>query len=207
MRLYKLVFNICLVIVLVGVLATSCSATIKLELAGGANFPTADFNDYWGIGLGGDVTLLFELNPFFSAGVNLAYNNNPFDSDTYEKQQNLGSNYSVTGGDASVFSACGELRAHTGAMDKATFFGGLGIGLFNSSFKDIKPSVGKIIELESENQLGGYLHAGLAMSVSPNVLLGLKGQINFFKNEEVSVLNIGEMMSYFSLKAVTIVEF
>ena len=109
--------------------ATPGSAQIMIELQGGAAFPTGEQNEYWGIGFSGGGTLLYELTPFVSLGVNLAYSKMGLDTEHYKSKFGK-DDWELSGADMTVFSACGELRAHAGAMDFATLFAGAGFGFF-----------------------------------------------------------------------------
>lgn len=200
---------ICLAALFVLSAAVPAGAVVKFELAGGADFPTGEFNDYWTIGFGGSGTILFELTPFTSVGVNLGYNAIGLDEDDLRAGFSIPESVEFSGGDASIFNVCGELRFHTGAMDKATFSGGVGLGLYNVGISDFEVSEGGLTETLSydrENQLGGYFHAGFAMSMSPAVQIGLKGQMTFFKIEKISEdFEIGETRSFLSVMAVIMV--
>jgi len=191
--------------------ATPSIAQITLELQGGATFPTGDLNEYWNIGYTAGSTILYEVTPFVSLGVNLAYSGMGLDADRLKGELNL-EEWDISGGTASVFSACGEIRAHAGAMDVATIFAGAGFGLFHIGLSDIESTFEDEKETSSfasEDQPGGYIHAGGAIPLSPMVKLGLKGQFTFYqiKNEDLEyMLDASEGRSFVSLMAVLIIE-
>ncbi len=200
-------------LVLAALASTQASAQVSLELQGGALFPTGDFNEYWGIGYTTGGTVLYELTPFVSIGVNLAYSKLGLDDGSYKTAFNLADDVEIEGGDASIFSACGEIRAHAGAMDMATVFAGAGFGLFNLGLSDLKTTDQGTTDTESferENQPGGYIHAGAAVNVSSMVKLGIKGQMTFYatgNSEETEFFKLSETRSYFSLIGAVIIGF
>ncbi|MCG7852454.1 MAG: hypothetical protein MIO92_08015 [Methanosarcinaceae archaeon] len=192
--------------------ALPSEAQISVECQGGPAFPMGDLNEYWGIGYTFGGTLLYEVTPFVSLGVNLAYSN--MGLDTGRVKGNLGlEDWDISGGSASIFSACGEIRAHSGAMDMATLFAGAGFGLFHIGLTDIEISNGaddETASFDSEDQPGGYIHAGGTIPLTQMVRLGLKGQYTFYqmKNGDLmDMLTVSEGRSFFSFMAALVIGF
>lgn len=200
-------------LILAVLVPTQVSAQVSLELQGGALFPTGDLNEYWGIGFTAGGTVLYELTPFVSIGVNLAYSKTGLDDGSVRAAFDLPDELELEGGAASIFSACGEIRAHAGAMDMATVFAGVGFGLFNIGLTDMSGTYEgdtETVSFDRENQPGGYIHAGAAVNVSPMVKLGIKGQMTFYatnNSEEAELFELGESRNYFSLIGALIIGF
>jgi hypothetical protein len=192
--------------------AITAEAQISLELQGGATFPTGDLNDYWNIGYTAGGTFLYELTPFVSLGVNLAYSGMGLDADKVKDEMDM-DDWDISGGTATVFSACAEVRAHAGAMDMATLFAGAGFGLFHIGVTDIESTFEDEKEtstFDSEDQPGGYVHAGGAIPLSPMIKLGIKAQWTFYqmKNDDLKdMLEASEGRNFASVTAALIIGF
>ena len=201
-RKFLAAFAICL---LAGSVFSPLQAQVYFDLGGGVAIPTGDLNDYWGMGPALSGTILFPATPFVSVGVNLGFSKMGFDHDTFVKD--IGEpDLDLSGGDLSVFNVCGELRVHAGAMQKAYVFGGAGLGLYNIGISDLTDGVDNL-SFDSENKVGGYIHAGFAMPITPIMKIGVRGQFNFYKidkNEEMEDY-FSETQNFFSLMGVLII--
>lgn len=190
-------FSLVLLAAMLGAGAASAGGTFLL--GGGLAFPTGDLNDVvttdgWEKGLAFDGTALFEMNPTLSVGLNLGYRQLTLKEDNF-----LGWD-SYDGGDLGFLNACGEIRMHTGAMDKARLWVNLGLGAYGISRSDLTVSDGvdsQTFVFESETRVGGYAGLGTAMPVGTTMGLGLEGKYHLIL-EDMG----GYTFSCFEMKAV-----
>ncbi|MBN2069948.1 MAG: hypothetical protein JW814_00715 [Candidatus Krumholzibacteriota bacterium] len=184
-------------------------AQVHFDIGGGIAAPTGDLNDYWGMGPALSGTILFPATPFISVGANIGFSKMGFDHEAFLDAMDAPPDIDLSGGDLSVISACGEIRLHAGAMEKAYVFGGAGLGLFHYSLSDLTDGEDSLT-FESENKLGGYIHAGVAMPITPIMKIGVRGQMNFFSNgsdsdDDEGFEDTSSTNNYFSLMGVLII--
>ncbi len=197
------VFAVCL---MAGAVFSPLQAMVHFDVGGGVAMPTGDLNDYWGMGPSFSGTILFPATPFVSIGANFGYSKMPMDHDSFVDAIGM-PDLDLSGGDLSVFNACAELRVHAGAMEMAYIFAGAGLGLYNIGLSDLKAEGYEPLKYDSENKLGGYIHAGFAMPITPMVKLGLKGQFNFYSVDKKEELEdyFAETQNFFSLMGILII--
>jgi len=137
------------------------------------------------MGLNG--AFLMEITPFVSGGFSASYSTLGFDADAVKAEAEDPASFSVSGGDVSIVSFCGELRGQTGAMDKAIFYGGAGMGLYRVSISDITAGYADDMEtvtIDTKNRFGGFVNVGFAVPVSPMIGLGARAQYNIYWTHE-----------------------
>ncbi|MBN2184528.1 MAG: hypothetical protein JW746_04295 [Candidatus Krumholzibacteriota bacterium] len=194
-----------MVCLLAGSVFSPLQAMVHFDLGGGVAMPTGDLNDYWGMGPVFSGTILFPATPFVSIGANFGFSKMAFDHDTFADA--IGEpDLDLSGGDLSVLNVCAELRVHAGAMEMAYIFGGAGLGLYNIGLSDLTDG-NETLEFDRENKVGGYIHAGFAMPITPMIKLGLKGQFNFYKVDKNEDLDeyFAETQNFFSLMGILII--
>jgi hypothetical protein len=182
--------------------ASQASADMGFEFNIGMDSPVGDLNEYWRAGIGLNGGFFGEITPFFSAGVSAGYSMFGLDEDHVLDVINPPDDYSIDGGSMSVISLCAELRAHAGAMDKATFFGGIGGGLFMVNLDEIKDYNDDLVTMpfDWENKIGGYVNAGMSYPISDTVGLGFKLKYTVFSaGSDTGYLELEDTRSFFSI--------
>ncbi|MFA4946922.1 MAG: hypothetical protein WC674_00215 [Candidatus Krumholzibacteriia bacterium] len=159
------------------ILGGHVAAEKRFELGAGIASPVGNFQDSWNTGLGLNGAFLMEITPFVSGGFSASYSALGFDIDALKATAKNPATYTAFGGDASIISLCGELRAQTGVMDKAVFYGGAGMGLYVVSISDITsgdPGALKTETFKTKNRFGGFANAGFAIPVASMIRLGAR---------------------------------
>jgi hypothetical protein len=197
-----------LLFVLLLALGGRCVAGKLFELSAGIASPVGNLQDNWNTAFGANGALLVEMTPFLWGGVSASYSTLGFDEESLSFAEPQSGGFVVSGGDASIVSLCAELRAQTGAMEKAVFFGGLGTGLYMVSFSDITmgdPGDLHVIKFDTKNRWGGFANAGFGIPISPAVRLGVRAQYNvYWVNEgggESDIVKTNETSSYLTVQA------
>jgi hypothetical protein len=177
------------------ILGGHVAAEKRFELGAGIASPVGNFQDNWNTGLGLNGALLMEITPFVSGGFSASYSTLGFDTDVAKAARARAAaqdpaKFTASGGDASIISLCGELRAQTGAMDKAVFYGGAGMGLYVVSISNIisgdpsalngTPGAMKTETFKTKNRFGGFANAGFAIPVSSMIRIGARAQYNIY---------------------------
>jgi hypothetical protein len=185
------------------VCATSqANADMGFEFNIGMDSPVGDLNEYWRVGLGLNGGFFGEITPFVSAGVTAGFSMFGLDENHVLDVIEAPDDYSIDGGNMSVISLCAELRAHAGAMDKATFFGGIGGGLFVVNLDEIKDAGDELVTtpFDWENKIGGYVNAGMSYPISDVVGLGFKLKYTVFSvGSDIGFLELEDTRSFFSI--------
>lgn len=207
------------------ILGGQASAEKRFELGAGIASPVGTFQDGWNTGLGLNGAFMMELTPFVSGGFSASYSTMGFDTDVARAAAAKAAakdpaKFTASGGDISIISLCGELRAQTGAMDKAVFYGGAGMGLYVVGISDITsgdpsalkgdPSALKTEAFKTKNRFGGFANAGFAIPVASRIRLGARAQYNIYSAHEgggaSAIVNSGEATSsFFSVQAMVMI--
>jgi hypothetical protein len=182
--------------------SSHASADMGFEFNIGMDSPVGDLNEYWRVGLGLNGGFFGEITPFVSAGVTAGFSLFGLDENHVLEVIEAPDDYAIDGGSMSVFSLCAELRAHAGAMDKATFFGGIGGGLFVVNLDEIRDPADELVTspFDWENKIGGYINAGMSYPISDMVGLGFKLKYTIFSaGSDIGFLELEDTRSYFSV--------
>jgi hypothetical protein len=169
------------------ILGGKVAAGSRFELGAGIASPVGNLQDNWNTGLGLNGAFLMEITPFVSGGFSASYSTMGFDVDAFKAEAADPEHFIASGGDISIMSFCGELRGQTGAMDKALFYGGAGIGLYLVSIADITAGYTDDMEtvtFDRKSRFGGFVNAGFAIPVSPIIGLGARAQYNIYWTHE-----------------------
>jgi len=185
-------------------------AEIEIEIGGGMTVPTGDLNQYYGKGLAVSGGFFTSMTPFWRGGLVIGYHG--FSLDSGHLLADVSGLKAVDGGAVKVLSICGEIRAQSGGMDMATYFGGVGVGMFNVSTSDLTltydpPDTSITESYDGEMRFGGYVDAGFGVPVSPKVRIGAKVQYNVFAIGEQRgdvFADLSTTRSYFTGQAVVI---
>lgn len=199
---------ICFVVCLIAGLLVfvPLQAQIYLDLSGGVVVPIGEMNDYWGMGPGFSGSILYQVTPFVSVGANFGYSKMGFDDGSYRDEMSEPDAFDISGGDLSVFNACGELRIHAGAMEKAFVFGGAGLGLFNIGRSDLTLGTKPEFSDDGVNKLGGFINAGVVVPLMPLVKLGVKGQYTLYSiDDDKAFPELENTRNYFTVMGVLII--
>jgi hypothetical protein len=198
--------------ILVLVSSGQCVAGKILELGGGIAAPVGNLQDNWNTSFGANGALLIEMNPFLWGGFSASYSSLAFDKNSLQLVTPQSGTFVVSGGDASIISLCAEVRAQTGAMEKAVFYGGLGTGLYVVNISDItrgEPDDLKVIKMGSKNRWGGFANAGFGIPLSPSIRVGARAQYNVYwvheAGGESSIVNAGDTSSYLTVQAMVMI--
>lgn len=190
-------------------------AASTFELGAGFASPMGNLQDYWNTGLGLNGAFMIEIMPFVSAGVSASYSTLGFDSDAI-MPADAPEDFSASGGDVSIISLCAEVRGQTGAMDKAVFFGGAGLGLYMVGISDITAGVPgdmETVTFDTKNRFGGFANAGFAIPISAMIRLGARAQYNIYwiheGGGEAGIVGGGddETSSFLSVQALMMISF
>lgn len=178
------------------------SADMGFEFNIGMDSPVGDLNEYWRVGLGLNGGFFGEITPLVSAGITVGYSKFGLDEDHLLDVLEAPDDVTIDGGDMSAISICAELRAHAGAMDKATFFGGIGAGLFMVNLEELKDGDDNLVTeaFDWENKIGGYVNGGMSYPITDSVGLGFKLKYTVFSaGDDTGFLDLENTRSYFSI--------
>lgn len=169
------------------ILGGQVAAGSRFELGAGIASPVGNLQDNWNTGLGLNGAFLMEITPFISGGFSASYSTLGFAGDAVKAEAADPEHFTASGGDVSIIPFCGELRGQTGAMDKALFYGGAGLGLYMVSIADITSGYADAMEtttFDTKNRFGGFVNAGFAIPVSTMIGLGARAQYNIYWTHE-----------------------
>ena len=189
-------------------------AETRFELGAGIASPVGNLQDTWNTKFGLNGALLFEITPFVSGGISASYNTLGLDAGALKKTATNPETYVVSGGDASIISVCGELRAQTGVMEKAVFYGGAGLGLYVVGFSDITagyPGALKVTSFDTKNRFGGFVNAGFAIPVFQMIRVGARVQYNIYwvheGGGEAKIVDVNETSSFLAVQGLVMIAF
>lgn len=181
---------------------SQASADMGFEFNIGMDSPIGDLSEYWHVGIGMNGGFFVEITPFISAGLIAGFSTLGLDEDHLLDAIEAPEGFSIDGGNMSIIPICLELRAHAGAMDKATFFGGIGAGLFMVNLDEIEDDEGQPVTeaFDWENKIGGYINGGLSYPISDTFGLGFKLKYTIFSaGDDTGFLDLDNTRSYFSI--------
>jgi hypothetical protein len=182
--------------------AGTALAGTAFQFGGGLALPTGDLGDAWNTGLGLDATALFEMGPTFSLGGSIGYHSFGIDDDLLNEA--AGIDISWNGGKLKAISFCGEVRAHTGAVDATRMWAAAGGGFYSLTLDDLSGSYQGATEIawqnvEGETKFGGYAGAGFALPMGPTMAVGLEGKYHVIFDEFGEGAN-SDTISFFEVK-------
>jgi len=186
------------------------AADSTFDIGAGVATPLGDVNRYWGQGISVNASYLYETTPFIAFGLSGGYHKMALDRGAYRRNVGLASDADVSGGDLSVITACGEFRLKTGAMDKAAFYGCLGLGVFIVGISDLTaPSavtgIETTVSFDSATRIGGYAGAGFGLPVSPRLKIGADARYNLYSVRQNSDLRgVGQTRQFVTVRAMAI---
>jgi len=189
-------------------MSSAIEAQVNVELSGGLASPTGDLNKFWNGGPGLAGAVMMEITPFSRGGLSIGYNRMGLDEKKMLGSIGSPQGMSISGGDLSILSICGELRLQAGAMDRAVIFGGAGGGLFIVSLSDLTMSDGNssiITKYDTENRFGWYINAGVGIPLSPAIKIGAKAQYNFYSVKGEGFPDISDTRDFLLLQTLLII--
>ncbi|UCF04161.1 MAG: hypothetical protein JSV33_09420 [bacterium] len=182
-------------------------AETQFELSFGMDSPTGSLNEFWRVGFGINAGAFLEITPFTSAGLCIGYSRMSLDEEHLLEYISAPSDFTVEG-NFSVISICGELRMSAGAMDKAIFFGGIGVGLFMADMPQIVDQFNYAVTtaFDWENKIGGYVNAGFAYPVSDMINIGLKAKYSIFSvGDDIGWANLETFRGWLTFQALAMI--